>query len=127
MKLRPTVSLLIVVMCMAFCVHCYKLRNTYNTDEARKCINHQNYEIEVLSFALSIIPEEIKGTVYVTSIMRKYSDIMDHTELAKIIGIKIEIEEEGEEKTEDKDGSNIVSKFSKPAQYMNRIMDSGIN
>jgi len=118
---RSAFWIFIVIAVMAFSIYCYRTRNTYNVDNLTEINKQQDHQIEVLKYALSLIPAELKNQVYRNSIIDKYPDIVSDKELLKMADCEIAKEEkEGEVEIEKKS----IEKIKNPSTAMNDIIDA---
>ncbi len=96
--MKGWIILLLVVLFLGFSVYAYKVRTNYNIDKQNKKIWELKENIEILSYAFSIIPKKDKNEIFFNSIKEKFPDIKDREKIIKILGIKIEEEKEITEK-----------------------------
>jgi hypothetical protein len=101
MKLGTFLIILIIVI-MGFSVYAYKLRTAYNVDDLEAKTENLEHDVAILSYAMSIIPEDIKGDVFFNSIKKKYPSVEDNDGIIDLVRMKKPKKEEAEEKTVEK-------------------------
>jgi hypothetical protein len=103
MKLGTFLIVLIIVI-MGFSVYAYKLRTAYNVDARDEQIETLERDVAVLSYAMSIVPKEIKGDVFFNSIKVKFPSVEDNDGIIDLVRMKKpeKAEADVEEKTEEK-------------------------
>ena len=78
----------IVIGLLCFSSYAYKVRNVHNTDEQDKHVGDHHYQVDVLSHALSLLPDKEKSEVYFKSIESKYPDFKEDKDLCDMLGYK---------------------------------------
>jgi len=120
MNIRSFTLMFIVVAIMVFSVYCYRTRNAYNVDHLEEVAKTQKYEIEVMAYAISLIPADIKNQVYLNSITEKFPEFLENEELIKMVGGISPKEEEEVKKEEEK---KTINRLKSPSVTMNAIID----
>ena len=110
MKLGTFLIILIIVI-MSFSVYAYKLRTAYNVDVLEKEVENLEQDISVLSYALSIIPKDIKGDVFFNSVKAKFLSVEDNESVIDMVRMNKPEKKEGEEEknVEKKEKRTIAS------------------
>ncbi len=101
--MKKFVVLLIVVLMLGFSLFCYHTRTNYNVDHLDIENKNLEYDVKVLSYALSLIPKELKNEVFVNSLKEKFPSIENDEDFIKKI--------KGEEKTEEEKNKEINEKM----------------
>ena len=96
MKLGTFLIVLTIVI-MGFSVYAYKLRTAYNVDARDAEIVSLERDVAVLSYAISIVPKEIKGDVFFNSVKEKFPSVEDNENVSGLVRMKIPEKVEGEE------------------------------
>jgi hypothetical protein len=103
----------VVVLLLAFpvfTVYCYKLRTNFNVDKLTELSGEQEYKIEVLNYALSLLPKENRNEVFFNSIRQKYPDYESNEFICNAIGLKKEVRELSKEEEEKKKEEEKIAK-----------------
>lgn len=90
------VWLTVIGLFLAFCVFCYNVRTKYNVDALSEQVRGQAEAISILTYALSITPEEIRSEVFFNSIKENFPHVENHTNLLGFLKLgkkKVEGEE----------------------------------
>jgi hypothetical protein len=83
-----------------------------------KEVSELKYEAKVLAYAVSIVPEEIKGEMFINSVKSKFEDVKSKPELMLKLGYVVDpIESEESEQSSD------INYKMNPSTAMNVIMD----
>ena len=104
--MRGYVWLILLVGFLAFTVYAYTWRTNYRIDERDeivelgKQINGLRYDVETLSYVISIFPKELKNEVLFNSVKEKFPDIEKRANLLSLIKFEKEEKKEGEEEKE---------------------------
>ena len=113
MSSGSVVRLVVLVLLMVFCIYCYNLRTSYNIDKMEMLNGGYERDIEILIYALSLVPNDIKNEVYVKSIKSKYPSVEENRELLILIGAKVP----------DANSTETFKVPTSPSNAMNRVLD----
>jgi len=102
-----TFLIIVIIVVMSFSVYAYKLRTAYNIDDLTDRTASLENDIEVLSYALSIVPKETKGDVFFNSIKEKFPYVEDNDDLIDLVRMN------KPEKTDEKEKTGIEEKTKK--------------
>jgi hypothetical protein len=94
---------------MVFSVYAYKLRTAYNVDARDEQIVTLENDVAVLSYALSIVPKDIKGDVFFNSVKVKFPSVEDNDTVIDLVRMNKPEEKKEEEKKEKKKEKRTVS------------------
>ncbi len=101
--MKKGIVFLIVILMLGFSLFCYHTRTNYNVDHLYIENKNLEYDVKVLSYALSLIPKELKNEVFVNSLKEKFPSIENDEDFIKKI--------KGEEKTEEEKNKEINEKM----------------
>ena len=79
--MKVFISLVIFIGFLVFSVYCYNVRTDYNVDTLRKVNQDLQKDIDILTYALSLIPKNIKNEVFFTSIKKKFPAVEEHKDI----------------------------------------------
>jgi hypothetical protein len=105
-----TFLIVVIIVVMGFSVYAYKLRTAYNVDALEKEVEILESDVEILSYALSIVPKDIKGEVFFNSVKAKFPNVEDNDgDIIDLIRMNKPEKKEEEEKKEEKKEKRTVS------------------
>ena len=115
--------LIVFIGFLWFCTYAYKLRTNFNVDEISDENSILQTKVEMLSYAIKIVPEEVKNDVFFNSVMEKYSSI-DKKEYRDIYLLIISEKKKEQEEKMDKKVEELKEKESVPsvAQAMDNML-----
>lgn len=91
----------LVVITFVFCVFSYNFRNKYNIDAAEETIETLKSDVAILHYALSIVPEDVRGEVFFNSVKQQFPGVEEREGIVELIKLKVEAEEEPAEANEE--------------------------
>ena len=89
MNAKFWVRVVLFVGFLFFCVHVFRIRLDYRFDRQKEYISQLEYQIEILSYALEIVPKEVKNDVFLTSIKKNYPEMEKYPEVIKVLQNKV--------------------------------------
>ena len=95
MNAKFWVRVVLFVGFLFFCVHVFRIRLDYRFDRQKEYISQLEYQTEILSYAIGIVPKEIKNDVFLTSIKKNYPNMDKYPSIVNILENKV-IEESNE-------------------------------
>lgn len=102
--------IVLIIVIMGFSVYAYKLRTAYNIDTLTEQTENLESDVEILSYALSIVPKDIKGEVFFNSVKAKFPNVEDNdVEIIDLIRMNKPDKKEEEEKKEEKKEKRTVA------------------
>ena len=104
-----TFLIVLLIVIMGFSVYAYKLRTAYNVDARDKEIKNLEHNVAVLSYALSIIPIEVKSEVFFNSVKEKFPSVEDNDGIVDLIRMNKPEETEGKKEETVKEKRTIAS------------------
>lgn len=110
-----TFTIILTLIIMGFSLYAYNVRTDHNCDRFKKENRELEYQNEVLFYALSIVPKDVKNEVFTNSIIEKFPKIVDHNDVCSALLIGTSKKEE-DKKEEDK---TTIS----PTRSMNNFLD----
>jgi len=99
--MKVFISILIVSL-MIFSIFSYNYRTNFNNDVLSKELTEMKYKVGVLSYALSIVPKDIKNEVFFNSLKQQHPEVEEHEDIMDLISQKSEKEDKKEDFKEDK-------------------------
>ena len=106
--MKGFVVAIVIILLLGFCVFCYHTRNNYNVDNLDRQVIYLRYENRVLSYALSIVPKDVKNEVFSNSVKEKFPGFEEDDSLREIIGIEKKKEDDVAESEVEKKTQTVV-------------------
>lgn len=115
---RGWTSLIVLVVLFSFSVYAYKIRTSYNIDKEKLHAAEHHQQMEVLKYAISLVPKEVKNEVYFNAVETKYPGFKKNENICGLLGYKLPVKEKETEKTE-----SFIKEDTTVKDVMNNIMD----
>ena len=109
-----TFTIVLIAMIMCFSVYAYKLQTSYNTEDLEMEKKKLQQDVATLTYALSIVPKEVKNEVFFNSVKEKFPSVEERTDFIDVIRVKKPDKEADKKvaKKMDKDDHTIASLFN---------------
>ncbi len=116
---RLFIPLIVLGLLFSFSIYAYRIRTAYNIDKEKLHIAEHHQQIDVLRYAISLVPKEVKNEVYFNAIEIKYPDFKKDEDICDLLGHK---KPEKKEEVVEKD-EKFVQEDTTVKEVMNYIMD----
>ena len=109
MNKRFTIFLTLVVAFLLFCVYTYKVRTKFNVDKRDEQLKVSHYENQVLTYALSLYPEELRTQLFFKALKEKHPLFVEDKDLCKALGYNEAPKEKNKEEKEELDSKDTTA------------------